>query len=87
MRNGVLDLGAPAGIAVGRHVVFLALFRRYRIFKSFNVRFIWLMEVHVDWFLVSRGKQDAIVMSGMDVLEYIEGGLHVSGRWVHQIRG
>jgi len=73
VRNGIPDLGAPAGVAVGCHVVFLALLRRYCVRKGFNVRFIWLMEIHVDWFLVARGERDAIVMGGMYILKYIEG--------------
>ena len=71
VRNGIADLGTPACVAVGCHAMFLALFRRYGVGKCFNVRFIWLMEIHVDWFLVARGERDAIVMCGVDVLEYI----------------
>ena len=59
--------------------MFLALFRRYCVGKGFNVGFIWLMEIHVDRFLDAGGEQYAIVMGGMDILEDIEGGLHVDG--------
>ena len=83
MRNGIPDLGAPAGVDEGCHAVFLALFWKYCVRKGFNVRFIWLMEIHVDGFLVAGGKRDAIVMGGMDILEYIEGGFHVAGSWMH----
>ena len=87
MRDGITDLGTPAGVVVGCHVVFLALLRGYCVREGFGVRFIWLMEIHVDGFLVAGGEGYAKVMGGMDILEDVEGGFHVAGGWMHEIGG
>ena len=87
VRNGIPDLGAPAGVTVGCHAMFLTLLWRYGVRKGFNVRFIWLMEIHVDGLPDAGGEGYAKVMDGMDILEDIESGFHVAGGWMHEIGG
>ena len=55
--------------------------------KGFDVRFIWLLGIHVDGFLVAGGERYAKVMGGMDMLEDIESGFHVASGRKHEIGG
>ena len=57
------------------------------IIKGFDARFIWLMEIHVDRFLVGGGERYAKVVGGMDRLEDIECGFHVASSRKHEIGG
>ena len=71
MGGGITNLRTPAGVAVGCHVVFLAFLRGDWVRESFDVRFIWLMKIHVDGFLVTGRKGYSKIMSGVYVLKDI----------------
>ena len=68
MGNGITDLQTPAGVAVGREEVFLAFVGRDCVREGFDIRGIWLMEIHVDGFIVAGQEGYAKITRGVDIL-------------------
>ena len=87
MGNGTANLRTPSGVAIGREAVFLAFLGRDCVRKGFDVRGIWLMEIHMDGFLVEEQEGYVKIMCGMDILQDIQCGFHVSRCRMHEIGG
>ena len=88
--EGVPELRTPTGITVGGKTTKAMWGRRDGVVVAlgFSIRCIWVVEVGVERLVMPGGEVDAHVMSGVDVLEGVEGGLHVAKRpRAHDVRG
>ena len=77
--DGVPELRPPAGITVGGETANVVLWRRREgVIVGFCIRRIRVVEVGVERLAATGGEVDAHVVSGVDVLEGVEGVVSMS---------
>ena len=73
----------PAGIAVGRKAVTSVKGRGEGVIVGLGVGRVGIVKIGVDGLASLGGEGDAVIVRRVDVVENVEGCLHVTSRWTH----